>query len=196
MTDLATTLMDLHDWIEQAAADVLDGLNEPASAEVLAKLNEAYGGRVPEDVLTVYAWHEGGQIPDPWWELSEIDEIVRVKELHESMPDLQALENWWSDSWIPIGADFDGNHLCVDVDGCFGGIAGQVLVYMHDEEERVIVAPSLGAYFEVLLLACRTGILDYDEDEGFMAEGNQKAWEEFLSAHLDGYPKKGVATLG
>ena len=193
MTDLAKMLVEMNNWLEEVAPDELDELNEPASSETVFKLNEAYGGRVPEDVLTVYAWHEGGQIPDPWWELSDIDEVIRVKELHESMADLHEHTNWWSDSWIPIGADYDGNHLCVDLDGCFDGVPGQVLVFMHDDRERKIVAPSLGAYLEVLLRACRDEVLEYHKDEGFKTDDNQDAWDDFLPTQIDGYPRKEMA---
>ena len=193
MTDLAASLIELNDWIEEFAPDVFEDLKEPASAEVISKLNEAYEGCVPEDVLTVYAWHNGGQIPDPWWEMNSIDDVIRIKQVHKSIPELYEQPNWWSDDWIPVGADFDGNHLCVDLQGCFGGVSGQVLVFMHDERERNIMAPSLGAYMEALLQACRAGVLAYDEDEGFASDNNEDSWQEFLSAHTDGYPKKETA---
>lgn len=167
MVDLAKVLAEWDDWLEEAAPGELEALNEPASADAIARLNEAYCGRVPGDVVTLFAWHNGGEIPDPWWELSDIDDVIRIKELHASMPDLHERANWWSDNWIPIGADFDGNHLCVDLDGCLGGVPGQVLVYMHDDSERTIVAPSLGAYLEALLRACRDEVLVYHEEEGF-----------------------------
>ena len=193
MTNFATKLIELTAWLEDFAPDVLNDLGEPASAGVLAKLSDAYEGRVPDDVLAVYAWHDGGEIPDPWWELSEIDEVLRVKNLHESMPDLHAAENWWSDAWIPVGADGDGNHMCVDLDGCFDGVPGQVLVFMHDEAERNIVAPSLAAYITALLEACRAGILVCDEDEGFATDDNQKSWRDFLSTYVHGYPRTATA---
>ncbi len=193
MTKLATKLIELSAWLEEFTPDVLNDLGEPASAELLAKLSDSYAGRVPDDVLTVYAWHDGGQIPDPWWELSGIEEVLRVKNLHESIPDLRALENWWSNAWIPVGADGDGNHMCVDLDGCFDGVPGQVLVFMHDEIERSIVAPSLGAYIEALLEACQAGVLMYDRDEGFATDDNQDSWQIFLSTHLHGYPRTATA---
>ncbi|MDH3275341.1 MAG: SMI1/KNR4 family protein [Gammaproteobacteria bacterium] len=110
MTNFATKLIEFSTWLEDFTPDVLNDLGESASAEVLAKLSDSYAGRVPDDVLTVYAWHDGGQIPDPWWELSEIVEVLRVKNPHESVPDPRALENWWRDAWIPVGADGDGIH--------------------------------------------------------------------------------------
>lgn len=193
MTDLTKTLAELQQWLEKVAPDELDELNEPASPEMANKLNEAYGGHVPEDVLALYAWHDGGQIPDPWWELSDIDAVIRTRELHESMPDLHEQANWWSDSWIPVAADDDGNHLCVDIDGSFDGTAGQVLIFMHDDGERQIVAPSLGVYLEVLLRACQEGVLEYDEEDGFMSDDNLDAWEDFRSTQIDGYPRVKMA---
>jgi len=187
VTNLSSLLTEMHDLLEGISPGEL---NDPASDDSLSALNEAYVGRVPEALLQVYAWHDGGQIPDPWWELSEINEVIRVKELHASMPDLYEEVNWWSDSWIPIGADDDGNHLCVDLDGCFEGVPGQVLVYLHDDSERVILAPSLGAYLEALLAACRDGILKYDEEEGFLTDDNQDAWDNFLASRSDGYPRR------
>jgi len=187
---LSEVLVEMHHWLENVAPDEM---NEPASASTVAKLNEAYGGRVPEDVLKVYAWHDGGQIPDPWWELIEIDQVVRIKDLHASMPDLHEETNWWRDSWVPIGADDDGNHLCVDLDGCFDGVPGQLLVFLHDDRERRILAPSLRAYLETLLSACQDGILEFDEEEGFQTDQNQDAWTQYLTARMDGYPKMQTA---
>jgi cell wall assembly regulator SMI1 len=195
MTHLVEKLIELNDWIEEFAPDLLEDLNEPSSSDGMAALNEVHAGRVPQDVLTVYAWHNGGQIPDPWWELNSVDEIVRIKQSHRSIPELYEQPNWWSDEWIPVGSDFDGNFLCVDLEGCFGGKPGQVLVFMHDEPERKVVAPSLGSYLEVLLQACRAGVLAYDEDEGFATDDNREAWQKFLSDHLVGYPMINKAGL-
>ena len=193
MTNFATKLLEFSAWLEEFTPSVLDDLGDPASAAVLAKLSNSYAGRVPDDVLAMYAWHDGGEIPDPWWELSDIDEVLRIKILHESIPELRVLKNWWSDAWIPVGADGDGNHMCVDLDGCFAGVPGQVLVFMHDEIERNIVAPSLGAYIEALLEACQAGILKYDKDEGFATDDNQDSWQRFLSTRLSGYPRTATA---
>ena len=193
MTDLTKTLAEMQQWLEKVAPDELDELNEPATEEAIIKLNEAYAGDVHEDVLTLYGWHDGGQIPDPWWELSDIDEVIRIKGLHESMPDLHEQTNWWNNDWIPIGADEDGNHLCVDMGGCFDGAPGQVLIFMHDDSERQVVAPSLGTYLEVLLRACQEGVLEYDEEEGFATDENLDAWDEFLSSQIDGYPRQKMA---
>jgi cell wall assembly regulator SMI1 len=188
MSDLSNVLDNLEAWITAEVPDLLEDLAGPATEQALDLLRQAYGNDIPDDLIVLYSWHDGGDMPDPWWELSEIEEVIRTKRLHESMTDLHETANWWRDTWIPVASDGDGNHLCVDLEGSFDGIRGQVLVFMHDASERTIVAPSLFAYFDAMLQACRQGVLEWDDEEGFFTDDNQDAWQAFLDQHLDGYP--------
>jgi hypothetical protein len=168
----------------------------PASPESLARLRGRYP-HVPSDLLDFYSIADGARLSDPWWEFDTVDDTLARAAVLDAMigADFANWLDWWSKAWVPLGADASGNALCVDTAGLFGGAPGQVLIFMHDESARRIVAPSLGAYIERLLVATETGVICWEPDEGFWSEGNQERWDAFLSNQLPGHPIEGRARI-
>jgi len=48
--------------------------------------------------------------------------------------------------WIPLIRDGSGNHIGLDFDPWPGGRVGQIILYGRDEDVKVVLAPSLGAF--------------------------------------------------
>lgn len=48
--------------------------------------------------------------------------------------------------WIPFATDGGGNSLALDLDPAPGGARGQIIIIGSDEDERRVLAPSLGAF--------------------------------------------------
>lgn len=148
---------------------------------------------VTPDVLEFYRVTDGAELSDPWWEFESIASVLANARMLDGMidGDFGDSVDWWSAKWIPVGVDVSGNALCVDTGGSFQGNAGQVLIFMHDEARRRIVAPSFESYVTSLSAATVTGVLGYDDHDGFYLDGNHARWEEFLSARHAGYPFEG-----
>lgn len=162
----------------------------PVSREGLERLQEKYVN-VPDDVIDFYRVTNGAQLSDPWWEFEPVHRVLANAATLDAMiaTDFAGSQEWWSLAWIPVGSDVSGNALCVDT-AASGGVRGQVMIFMHDEAARRIVAPSLGAYIKCLAIATETGLIRYTPEDGFWLEGNQMRWDAFLSSQLQGYPRQ------
>jgi hypothetical protein len=167
-------------------------LVEPASPEAIASLITKYPAATP-DVLEFYRITDGALLSDPWWEFESIARVLANARMLDGMigADFGDDADWWSARWIPVGADVSGNALCVDTAGAFGGTTGQVLIFMHDEARRRVVAPSLQSYVTSLCVATEMGVLCHDDDSGFLVDGNQERWDAFLSERQSEYPFDG-----
>ena len=167
----------------------------PASSEALASLLKRYPD-LPAEVLDFYRVTDGGLLSDPWWEFASIAGVLANADMLDAMigADFADWVGWWSKDWIPVGVDVSGNALCVDTGGAVGELRGQVLIFMHDEERRRIIAPSFGDYIRCLRIATEADVVRYDPEDGFCLEGNQERWEAFLSGQNPGYPIERRAT--
>jgi ankyrin repeat protein len=63
----------------------------------------------------------------------------------KAKPDAGVRADWWNEKWIPFAGDGGGDFLCLDQAPDKGGIAGQVVLFRHDDPRRRRVAPSLTA---------------------------------------------------
>ncbi len=156
-------LTRLQNWIAANRPDYLAILAPPASDEELAKFVGVFPS-LPDDLLALYRWHNGtlGANPQAFihnFGFSSIAEcLVSAVELSALVEAGEFEEPWtWDTRWIPFLESWGGNHLCVDVGGCFGGKAGQIIEYWHDDEDRNVVAPSLKAWFACFVEALEDG---------------------------------------
>ena len=191
-------MRDLTRLIElvQTLTGASDRAEAKASSEAIERLLHRYP-HLPSDVLDFYGIANGCRLSDPWWEFVEIDGVLATAAMLDAMigADFADWVGWWSTDWAPIGADVSGNALCVNATSVSGDTRGQVLIFMHDDATRRIVAPSLGAYLEQLRIATETGVIRYEPDDGFGSEENQERWDAFLSKQLPGYPIEARARL-
>ena len=56
-----------------------------------------------------------------------------------------------SKRWVPFAQDWGGNHLGIDLDPDVKGVAGQVINFGRDEEDKRAIAPSITAFVEWML---------------------------------------------
>ena len=54
--------------------------------------------------------------------------------------------DYWRPGWFPFSHDSAGNSYAVDLSPAPGGTYGQVILIGRDEDERRVLAPSLGAF--------------------------------------------------
>ena len=48
--------------------------------------------------------------------------------------------------WVPLCDDYGGNHIGIDLAPGPAGVRGQVISFGRDEEEKVVIAASLGDF--------------------------------------------------
>lgn len=162
-------------WLEENAPQILEGMNEGASDELIREAEDLFGVQFPKDFKKFYKIHngEGNADGDDNGLLPGLDRLSSIEEMIENWkaisedfegeeedPDLVTTDigvkpYWWHARWIPITDDGCGDHICLDFDPALRGKVGQVIGFEHDEGFRHILAQSfrewLDQYAEDLL---------------------------------------------
>jgi cell wall assembly regulator SMI1 len=60
------------------------------------------------------------------------------------------IENWWSEKWIPIFHNGNGDYICYDSGGLFTGQQGQLIEFWHADNDRNVIAPTLEVFISKL----------------------------------------------
>lgn len=159
----------------------------PGAAETeIAAAERSIGRRLPADLRRLLARHAGsGDVfavpgfalfgPDgiagEWaiWEALRLAEFEPGGYTSTPVGPVRG-DAWWRPDWVPFAGDFTGNHLCVDLDPAPGGAVGQVIHFLHDDDRRTWLAPSLAAFLAELAAGARAGRIVWDEAWGGAVE--------------------------
>lgn len=148
-------------------------LNDPVSEAEIAAAEAEIGFAFPSELRELYLIANGQRLPDS----AEIPLLfgdygfVRLEEAlqeyrawksvyDDDRDDFADIYNWttaragdpvhpdyWRPGWFPIAVDWGGNAYAVDLSPPPGGTYGQIILIGRDEDERRVLAPSLGAFF-------------------------------------------------
>lgn len=102
---------------------------------------------------------------------------------------------WWHPAWVPFLDNHSYDSVCIDLEGTFDGVPGQVITWHKDGAGREILAPSLAAWLHVWVEAGRRGLLAWQPDAGGLQVAPD-ADEAFRLLHrwlLPGYPRMATA---
>ncbi len=154
------------------APGVVSKLKKGASAAAIARLQKAAPG-VPAAFCEFLRWHDGAD-----HELRLLDglvwlgaqESVRIKQMMDGIIEAGHYGNfradeWWSKGWLPFADDESGySSLVIDLQGCFGGVPGQVMQAGAKDSTRTILAPSFEAWLTTFTEIVERGY--FDDDDG------------------------------
>jgi len=144
-------------WLRINAPEVLDNLRSGAMQDDIRATEAALGVVFPNDVTASYLLHDGqGYYSPPLmgsWQLLSLASIVNQWEIMRDIPldeephDADDPNNpvrpdWWNPRWVPVAYDGGGDLCCVDLDPAPNGIAGQMTIFWHTDEERERLALS------------------------------------------------------
>lgn len=168
------------------------GLDGPG----LAEFERSLGLPLPGELRALYAWRDG---QDPACEEPLQDErFMGAESVASARAMLEGLrehgefdETWWGPRWIPFLWDGGGDHICVDAGGSFGGRAGQVLSFQHNDGCRLILYPSLRAWLGTFVASLEAGLWR-QEDSAFLPR-DRGEWEAFDRRMNPGYPIRAEA---
>jgi cell wall assembly regulator SMI1 len=174
-----------------AACPLKIAFNPGTSAADIAKAEAALGLEFPADLREYLMlangerWNSEGLIGN--WQLLELKLIVREAQAmrkhieqgafgDNTTPAAPAIKGmWWNPRWIPIVASGSGHFFCVDLDPGQTGSMGQIILFLHDDERRYLVAHSLRAWFERLADDLERGLYQIVTDEGGYQHFNSEA---------------------
>ncbi len=167
-------------WLSENAPEVLGTLQQGATNEQIAELEQGIGVQLPEDVRESFRIHNG-QIDYSFGFIHAVEllSLTRVwqewsvwKELRDngtfetftSEPQQEIKGDWWNECWIPLTYDGSGNHHCLDMAPTAAGTPGQIITMWHDSGDREVVAGSYRIWLENFAADLENGVYVYAED--------------------------------
>jgi cell wall assembly regulator SMI1 len=141
-------------WCRRHHPPLLDFLNPGASEDEIVALERVIGQPLPTDVRVSLSIHNGDReygfvfgltllsiagIENDWrmWQ----DCLAYNEEPEDDpSPDLAVALDYANPGWIPLTRDAGNNHLGVDLAPGPAGVAGQVINFGKDEEEKCVLA--------------------------------------------------------
>jgi cell wall assembly regulator SMI1 len=187
-------------WADANLPLLRDSLRPPASEREIDALETLIGQALPEDIHDLYRLADG-QIPFQFgrtphypgffvslpfnpieivsqhWQFAA-RQLARgepnTDEFLSSFPPGAVQIQHYNRAWIPISDDAGGNHIAIDLDPGPAGNIGQIIITGTDEQERVRVASSLGAFLHWIA----------GEFEAGHFAGNGEEWRWRNEGHL------------
>ncbi len=148
-------------WAAACPFDI--AFNPGAKESAIAAAETALGLTFPADLREYLLladgerWNSDGFIGD--WRLLELKFIVKEAQQMRKLVEQEAFGDntndetpaikglWWNPQWLPIVTSGSGHFFCVDLDPGPAGTVGQIILFLHDDEGRYLIASSLRAWF-------------------------------------------------
>ena len=158
----------------------------PATQAAIVNFIKKSGQEIPEDLHQTLLTIDGESLSSAGaignWRLMSIAEIQAAwgwltrlaekgafaEQKPKTSPYIRPL--WWHAGWIPIVSSDTGDYFCVDTDPLEPSRQGQVLLFIHNQPERILIAGSLPAWFDRIVRDLKAGIYHYTQDVGFNIE--------------------------
>jgi cell wall assembly regulator SMI1 len=160
VSELASLLRRLETWLAHHRKHFLEGLMPPASAPDLHALQQAIGVRVPGDLATLLTWHNG-QSPDSEGRFEQDWLLMGSQSIADAKRELDAAPReatGWQSAWVPFLDNDAGDYVCLDTSQA----GAPVREFWQDRKEHPVVAPSLAAWIQEMVVAVACG--QYHED--------------------------------
>ncbi len=164
-------------YLKQARLFDACGLNEGATSQELAQLEQHIGQSLPQELHAFLSEHNGQKssrlgiyvgcellstesICQQWNTWRSIDEPAMNEDCAEFMssnPSGAIKPMYTNRCWVPLTHDHGGNHIGLDFDPGPNGVRGQVIAYGRDEDEKQLLANSFKEFLPVLVANVRDG---------------------------------------
>jgi cell wall assembly regulator SMI1 len=193
ITDALTTLQS---WMREHAPGV--SFCPPADLAAIEHFADKSGLTLPDELVQILMVADGeprksagsignwrfmpiGEIQAAWGLLRQLAAKGAFTEL-EAQPSPYLQQTWWHPAWIPFISNDTGNYFCIDSNPPEPERYGQVLLFLHNQPERPLVAGSLGAWLDRINRDLAAGVYTFDKVEGFNAEAF--LWSALEGKHL------------
>jgi cell wall assembly regulator SMI1 len=171
-------LEEVKKLIEVIAPQINSALQEPASEEVISKLNQLVGKELPQGLINLYSEANGSDpnkfsnfaygipfisIERSISQLESIDDMGSDAELRYSDPGIKK-DYTFSKLRVPIGDDNGTSLLCVDLDPDLNGIYGQVILIDYENGVALKLSDSIEQHIEKFESDLKDGKYALQED--------------------------------
>jgi cell wall assembly regulator SMI1 len=185
---IATDLERILAWADSRVPGLRESLRRGATDAQIEALEKTIGAALPADVVALYRLHDGQVARPPtgliygmtlmslesathdwtsWRDIATPDMEDSCAGLMKSFP-ANAIElRYHHPGWIPLTRDGSGNHTGVDLAPGRAGTRGQFIIFGRDENEKLQISTSLGAFFHWYANELEAGnfVVEIDEDE-------------------------------
>ncbi|MDX1959662.1 MAG: SMI1/KNR4 family protein [Leptospiraceae bacterium] len=169
-------------------------LNKPVKEKDFQNLQKKLGLEILPDFKELYSKFNGEHFQSIGiignWKFLEIKHVIREWELMLSILKKEEVNNqtklksdfiknnWWDQAWIPIVSSGSGHLICIDMDPAKKGKKGQVILFLHDEEKRYLIANSISDWL---------GAISEDLQKGkYKITGKKFSNPAFLGSSMEG----------
>jgi cell wall assembly regulator SMI1 len=156
----------------------------------MADFEEELGLELPSELKAFYYWRNGLkkiQFFIDGWELMSSKQILEDCRMQSSFLDNGTLApDWWDKQWIPFLSN-NGDLLCIDLAGSFGGVKGQILEFLHDDFPINVHYESFQKWVETLVETLEHNLVSYDK-YGLNTIVNEE-YAKLFNKINPGYPK-------
>jgi len=174
-----------------AACPLHIAFNPGAGADEVAAAEAELGLTFPADLRAYLGlangetWKSDGFIGG--WQLLELENIINEAKTMRSLAEEGAFGDnsndstpavkgsWWNPRWIPIVASGSGHFFCADLDPAPEGTPGQIILFLHDDTRRFLVAPGLSTWFARLVADLESGLYEIVSDADGTRHFNSQA---------------------
>lgn len=186
----------LDKWLRINRPRFYKSLRKGLSAECIESTEKAIGHALPHAFKEFYKWKNGqmSYASESLMDLWHIQSLQNAATERETMNegDYSQFLHWWNPMWVPFATNYAGDSLCLDLCGCFNGVSGQIVKFIHDDDSRIILFPSFDAWLEVTVLLFEESAYEYKEDGRFEC-WNEDAKRRLMKKICKGYPKRRTA---
>lgn len=179
-------------WLQAYRPDYRAGLAPGASAADIDEIARRVDGELPALLRDLLTWCDG-QRADNFGSLEFYWALMSAREIASTLDDMawfvgqHDIDGFWGPGWVPFLANGFGDYVCIDLEGGFGGIPGQILEHSHEDPVRYITHPSLEAWLETLVVAVESGMFGDDHD-GRWDPVDDEAYAALRAERHPGYP--------
>ncbi len=166
---LAEHLDAVERWLRAHAPTTAAELAPAATDADLSRTETALGFALHPQVVTVLRWHNGSTDGDGAFPIAPMHSLLSTRAITSDVAGLRTMaagyavdpDDWWSQFWVPVTADWCAMHLVVDHTPAR---AGRVFVWDNEMGEDVteVTWTDLTAVFATLLDALNNGTPDAD----------------------------------
>lgn len=183
----------LENWLLKNAPEVINDLNEGCSLEELAEIEDEISVKLPQSLKDFYLIHNG-QKDENFFGLFYGVSLLPLKKILEEMsvwngiideygeegmkenfdnfqmsfmPD-KLKAKYANKKWIPFAIICDNCYLGLDFDPEINGIAGQVINFGREEEQKAVLANSFEEFLNGFIHEIENGNYLIDLKEGFI----------------------------
>jgi len=185
--EVSAAWVALDDWLSRRAKRIRRSLAPGASDAEIGAVEARLGFDLPEDVRTSYRIHNGGEESDLFpaseaedmgYSLIPLEEIVEHWEgnwqynsgyepdAFDVDPGVRSV--YWDPKWVPLATNGGGDYHCVDLNPDEGGTVGQVIEFLHETNERRLLASSWTAWLRSLADGLESKQFKYDAECGIV----------------------------